>query len=270
MRGTNTRLGMIVAALILAIAASAAVAIHRIGNGGSGDNLAKPASRPAGEPATQADDQNAQSFDQYAVVSGRDIFKPLVAPPAPKLQVPNVPSPSRPGGPSMRAATPPSPTADLAMTGVVERGGRVQALVQNIKTGEAQYVTDGSTAFGLHVVRIEATAVVFSKGGKEYTLRMGEKTVPDQSAGGAHQTFAASGEGGPSTGSTPGPGEGTRRFGFGRRGGGSGGNLDDMQRRLDEARASGRMSDEQYQRAQRYMQMRRGGGGGGRGGRGGG
>jgi hypothetical protein len=255
---------MIVAALILAIAASAAVAIRHIGNGGSADSLAKPASRPAGEAATQPGDQAAESFDQYTVVADRDIFKPLVAAPTPKLDVPDVPSPSRTGRTSStRPPAPPSPTADLAMTGVVERSGRVQALIQNVKTAEAQYVAEGSSAFGLHVVRIDAKAVVFSKDGKEYTLRMGEKAVPTQSGEAEHRTFAASGEASPSTGATTGPGGGTPRFGFGRRGG-SGGDLSDMQRRLDEARSSGRMSEEQYQRAQRYMDMRRGGGGGGR------
>lgn len=246
----DLRVGVIVVGLILAIAASAGLAIRHIGNSSPNAGVAEPASRAASEEASSPEDDSAASFDRYAVIPERDIFKPLVASAAPKVNVPDVPSPTAKR--SQSPAMPQSPTEDLAMTGVVQAGGRLRVLITNVKTHESTYAAEGDTAFDFRVVKILAREVRLSKDGEQYTLKMGEKEIAEESAEASRKTFSASRE--PSRPSSPTTPAGPRPP---RRGGFRGGNIGDWERRLEEAHASGRISDEQYERAKRYIQMRR-------------
>lgn len=131
--------------------------------------------------------------------------------------------------PTDPASPAPAPAQDeavksIALTGVTSQGGQEQALLFDLNSRERQAVAVGGSAFGFTVRRIEPEAVVLARGASEYTIRLGDKTVPTNDAVAVASTGGEDG-----SGSGRGFGD---RSGFGRRGdrgfGGSGG--DDAER----------------------------------------
>jgi hypothetical protein len=183
----------------------------------------------------------------------------LVSPPQDTaLNVPGeMPSPTgssqRPSG---EPPAPPDPTADLAMTGVVESNAGLKVLIQNVQTGASAYAGIDDEAFGLRVTRIDAKRVTLARGDSEYTLEMGAKELPEKTTEAAPASRPSA-----TSASAPSAGEQRGPSGPGRRGFGSG----DMMRRLDEALRSGRISREQYDSASRRLDDGRRGGSSGRG-----
>jgi len=120
-------------------------------------------------------------YEDCAVITKRDIFKPLVAEPVALGAKPNFPNPQHKGGPAPGRMGIPTrgPTEDLAVTGFTEVGGRLAALIENITTGEGRYVQVGDLIFGLQVVAIKRGRVVFLQGGKRYEVTAGEKTIAE-------------------------------------------------------------------------------------------
>ena len=254
-------------AVLALVACSAALAFHLMGASKSeGPGIAKVLRHGAGG---SADDEEARAvertFDDYRVVTQRNVFRPLVAPPqeSVKLAVPvGIPSPTGSGSsPAASSGSPPQPdpTADLAMTGVVENKAGLRVLIRNVKTGAAVYAKAGDEAFGLRVTGIEAKRATLTRGDRAYTLQMGTKQVPTGVSSSAPSATLPSG-GRPS--SSQGASEGDRRGPpFGGFGGRS--SPDEMLRRLEENRS--RMTPEQYERARQFIEMRRQGDSGGRG-----
>ncbi len=253
----NQRTFVIAGAVLALIACSAALALRFMGGNKQPDaGLVKVARR--GDVGLTSNDTEAapeRSFDDYRILTRRDVFKPLVSPPQDRaaLDVPGeIPSPTGSGRPSGTPSGPPDPTADLAMTGVVESDIGLKALIKNIKTGASVYAGIGETAFGLRVSNIEAKRVALAQGDETYMLAMGAKELPEKAA----ESGAASR---PSEAAAPSQQAGERR-GAPRPGFGPGETL----RRLEQYR--GRMTPEQYQRARGYLEQRgRGGRGPGRG-----
>jgi len=241
---TDRRTLTIVGAVVLVVG-SVALALHfGVGGKDSGQNLVGLADRSAAS-ATSEDTEGsaAWALGDYRVVTERNMFKPLVSPPQDNVSL-NVPA-GIPSATSRGPSSPPKPrdpTADLAMTGVVESDNRLRALIKNINTGASVYAGVGETAFGLRVTSIRAKRVMVAQADETYVLAMGAKEIPQDDAGsGAAASSAA-------TAAAAGAGEAQRpgRPGFGPPG--------DMMRRLDQYR--GRMTSEQYQRARRYLEER--------------
>jgi len=76
------------------------------------------------------------------------------------------------------AATPGNPAVSLALVGVTEVGDRVQAWLTDTATGEREIAGPGESAFGFAVKRIGSDSVILSRGGREYSLRLGQKQIP--------------------------------------------------------------------------------------------
>ncbi|MFQ5809146.1 MAG: hypothetical protein ACE5JM_05960, partial [Armatimonadota bacterium] len=231
---------LIIGAVIVAVACSAALAVHLIGaNKGSNSGLVGLVHRRA---ASSTDEDIAptvaQSLEDYKVVTQRNVFQPLVAEPreSAALDVPSeIPSPrgsDRRSGPP----EPPDPTTDLAMTGVVESNAGLMGLIKNVETGASVYAGVGDSAFDLRVTRIEAKRVTLAQGDREYTLEMGTKEIPEaEHASASASRSATAGESSGAAGEAP-----PRRPGFGPPGGRFG--PGDMGRRLEDAYRSGRIS----------------------------
>lgn len=81
--------------------------------------------------------------------------------------------------PSSAAAQAP---ADVALLGVTQIGNRTQAWLVDLRTQRRETVTAGDAAFGFRVKRIAGESVVLSRGGKELTVRLGEKPIPPRVA----------------------------------------------------------------------------------------
>jgi hypothetical protein len=145
------------------------------------------------ERGTEVNLTDGRPSAPYTEIADRNIFRPLVVRPKGPEGAPSPPSTvaktgpeagkagnpasGKAGGPGM-PPRPLDPLADLALTGVTEVGGRLQALIEHISTRLGQYVAVGERIDGFGLKSIQATSVVLEKGGKEYTLRMGAKEVP--------------------------------------------------------------------------------------------
>jgi len=223
------------------------------------------------EPSRATDERpvDPSASASYAGIAERNIFRPLVvapkgpqgapAPPSTKANEGGAGKPGSPpsgnpkggGGPPR----PPDPVADLALTGVIEIGGQLQALIERISTRLGRYLAIGEEIDGFRLKNIQPTSVVLEKRGKEYTLRMGDKELP---AGPSASAPSAPPPGGP-----PGPGppragpRSRRQFG---------GEMDMMRwadrMSLDQVERmygtyKDRMTPEQRARAEEYLQRRR-------------
>jgi hypothetical protein len=146
------------------------------------------AERPRTELPPEPEVSGGRSATSYTAITERNLFRPLVAAPrgpqgapAPPSTVAKLPaetkkpsSPPRPAGPPR----PPDPLADLALTGVIQAGDALKALIEHISTRVGQYVIVGDMIDGFRVKLIRVDSVVLEKGGREYTLRLGQKELP--------------------------------------------------------------------------------------------
>jgi hypothetical protein len=209
---------LIVGAVALAVACSAALAFRFIGgNKPAGPPLARIVHGERADAIGAGTEPTVErAFDEYRVVTERNVFKPLLTPPQPAvaLAVPaEIPSPTasqrRPSG------TPPrrrDPTADLAMTGVVESDSGLLVLINDIRSGTSVYAGIGDLVFGLRVAGIEAKRVALTQGDETYMLAMGTKEIPQE---GERVASAAVGPGASSSASGGGEAGGPPRPGFG-------------------------------------------------------
>jgi len=233
-----------------------------------------PARSPSGLSQTAAADQAAASLrapvaspeagGSYAEIAERNMFRPLVAVPKGPEGAPAPPSTKALEGAGKNASgpktpssppKPPDPLADLALTGVIQTGPTLQALIEHVSTRMGRYLAVGEVLDGFRVKSIQATSVVLEKGGKEYTLRMGEKQLPSNQAA----PPPGSGGGGPGPGDPPQPSD-RSRF----RGGGGGMDMTRWADRMSLAQVEqmyntykDRMTPEQRARTEEYIQRRR-------------
>jgi hypothetical protein len=224
----------------------------------------------AAEPTKEAP---ASPRIDYAAIARRDLFRPLAR--APKSA--EAPSGSGEGGlggarqtqpapePSANApgaARPADPLADLALTGVVQVGNRLQVLIEKVSARTGRYVALNEEFEGFRVVLIGQNSAVLERGGKQYTLRMGSKELPDR-PGAAPATSPA-----PSaTSESSGPASASRPPSVGARSGGRAGFTGDMlswaesQSLADLERMYGQygryLSPHDRARAEEYLNQRR-------------
>jgi hypothetical protein len=148
--------------------------------------VAMPAPAAAAQPV---DPDPPSPRTGYTAIAQRDLFRPLAK--APKsAEAPSGSGPGGPGGarriePAVKplasapgASQPADPLADLALTGVVQVGKRLQVLIENASAGTGQYVALNEEFEGFRVVLIGPSSAVLERGGKQYTLRMGSKELP--------------------------------------------------------------------------------------------
>lgn len=75
-------------------------------------------------------------------------------------------------------AQPVEAPADVALLGVTQVGDVTRVLLMDLRTRRRETAVVGGAAFGFNVKRIGTESVVLSRGGKEFTLRMGDKPLP--------------------------------------------------------------------------------------------
>ncbi|MBM3471876.1 MAG: hypothetical protein FJX75_01220 [Armatimonadetes bacterium] len=262
--------------ILVICALAAAELLHRVKSNSRPRTRADAVAPPVQADAAPAPEEAsaAESSADYARVAQRDLFRPLVRAPkaaeggsgegTPKAgaQKPN-PGPSGPG-PTGGPPKPADPLADLALTGVVQVGGRLQVLIEKLSTRTGRYVALHEEFEGFRVVLIGENSAVLDRGGKQFTLLMGSKQLPDQAAAAPAGGAAATG---PTVASGASPG-GSDRPGGGGRGGEMGGAFSgDMLawaegRPLAElegmyAQYGAYLSPEDRARAQEYLESRR-------------
>jgi len=235
----SDRRTLIIGGVVLAVATgSAALALRFMGgNKQANPGLVKVVRRGNGD--VSAEEPTAapeRSFDDYRAVTERNVFKPLVSLPQEHvaLAVPaDLPSATGAARTPPRSSSPPSPTADLAMTGVVESDAGLMALIKNIRTGASAYAGIGEAAFGLRVVSIEAKRITLAQGDETYTLDMGAKEIPEEGA--ESRSVGGTPSAGPPMAAAGAPGEGPMPGFGGRPGFGSRGmSREEMMRRMRE------------------------------------
>jgi len=253
----------------LAVVVTVAVGITQVPRRRASTAAKAPPSEPVAEaPLMPEGEPGAPRLAlRYEEVAERDPFKPLVN--APRAAEgggdgggpAETARPTRQGsGPKAPAepAAPPDPLADLALTGVVEIGRELKALLENVKTHVGDYAGVGEEFSGFRVVRIRETEVELEKDGKRHTLRMGDKELPagpsssspSAPAEGASPRAPSRMPGGPSSGGPP-----TGEFG------------EDMLkwaekmplRKLEQfySTYSGQLSPTERQQAEEYLEERR-------------
>lgn len=136
-----------------------------------------------------ADKGPVEAACDYSSIIHRNLFRPLVVAPKPgrgavetlgrissapqhpkaNSELPKVPSVS---------AGQTDPVADLALTGVVEVGGKLWVLIERISTGAGEYVALNEEFEGFRIVLIGQSSAVLQRDGREYTLTMGSKQLP--------------------------------------------------------------------------------------------
>jgi len=235
-----------------------------IANGASDDDL--------GEPDEYEPDLATASAN-YETIAERDVFRPLVVN---RRDAAGGESGGEAGGggatgspksASPAAGTeppkPPDPTADIALTGIIETTDGLEVLLENIKTGEGHFAAVGETVFGLQVIEVGPGTVALKQADKDYELKLGEKEI-------AKETVASASSSGESTPSAPsGASDGASAS--------TPGGMPNLMGMSSEDRRAAweNMSEEQRNAMREQMRARYGGGrggpgGGGRGGRGGG
>ncbi len=149
----------------------------------AGARASNPESAPTVTRAShpQSAEKGSTVYERYSVVSERDIFRPLVT--GAQEQESGEASKKAEKEQASSASSPVGPTDKLALTGVVELGGRAIALVENTETNAGDFAGVGETLFGFQVVRLTAREVgLKGADGKEYTLTMGEKEIEESAA----------------------------------------------------------------------------------------
>jgi len=234
--------------------------------------VAQPsAPRARVEPDPVAEEPAKVEFaTDYAHIGQRDIFRPLVRIPkaaaggagdgAPAPGTPKATAPTLGRGPAGGVPRPGDPLADLALTGVVQVGGRLQVLIEKVSTRTGRYVALNEEFEGFRVVLIGESSAVLDRAGKQYTLTMGSKQLPEQAAA-APAGGAASAA--PSVASSP-PRSSPVRPPGGTMGGGFGGDMLAWAESRSLAELEGMyaqygayLSPEDRARAQEYLESRR-------------
>jgi hypothetical protein len=178
----------------------------------SSADTAPRASAASVEPDEPAPVVNASG---YRAIDERDLFRPLVtAPKAAEAGAGGGAGETKggsgtksggpgAGGPGSTHSGPPDPTADLALTGVIETTDGLRALIEQISTRQGDFVAVGEVAFGLVVKAISADSVTMSQGDKTYDLRLGAKELPTVGPAVAASAATPSAPSPPSTSSGP-------------------------------------------------------------------
>lgn len=157
-------------------------------------------------------------------VERRPVPAPGVLPPVTPVITPPQPAPQTTRRSSVRTSQTTEredPVKNIALMGVTFSGGKDVAWLVDLSSRERELAGEGQSAFGFHVESLEPDRVVLSRGGTEYSLRLGEK--PMQMASALRTTEMAS-NAGMSEGGFGGFGgrEGSGgRSGFGNFGGGA-------------------------------------------------
>jgi hypothetical protein len=79
--------------------------------------------------------------------------------------------------PPKAAAVVPAPR-NLALQGLTQIGDRTQVLLVDLNTGKRATVALGESAFGYRVKGAQPEAVVLTRGGREFVVRLGDRTLP--------------------------------------------------------------------------------------------
>jgi len=184
---------------VKALAAVGLVVVCALGVAQLWQRARRQPSRPVGSPAgvdvrtphaTDATPRSTRERD-YAAIAQRDLFRPLVAAPksagggggesaapagdSPAKPVPRPEGAPPPGGPP----APADPMADLALTGVVQVGDRLQVLIERISARTGRYVALHEEYEGFRVVLIGPSSAVLERNGKQYTLTMGGRQLAE-------------------------------------------------------------------------------------------
>ncbi len=158
-----------------------------------------------GEPDAYEPDLPAAASANYETIAERDVFRPLVVN---RRETGGGESGGGGGTASPKSATPaatpeppkpPDPTADIALTGIIETTDGLEVLLENIKTGEGHFAAVGETVFGLQVIEVGPGTVALKQADKDYALKLGEKEIATEKV--ASASSDASSESTPSTSS---------------------------------------------------------------------
>ena len=258
------------AAFVVICALGAAQLLQHVRHRATAHPVSAPTERVDAEPPDESSPPPARD---YSGIAQRDLFRPLVAAlktgeggggeastaggqaAGERAKPGNVPG--RPSG----ATSPADPLADLALTGVVQVGQRLQVLIEKLSTRTGRYVALNEEYEGFKVVLIGESSAVLERDGKQYTLRMGGRELADESraAALAGAPTPTAPQGPPGGGGPGGPG--------GMPGGGMGGFSGDMlswaesQSLEDLERMYGQygqyLSPQDRARAEAYLEQRR-------------
>jgi hypothetical protein len=194
------------------------------------------AQRMAGTPAEPLPEPGAAPVTilpapQSGSAPARPAARPAVKETKPSTPAAKPPSTVPPPGPAPVIA-PEDPVKNIALTGVGSEGGRDVAFLLDLSNNEREQVRAGDQAFGFTLRKVQPDSVVLARGSSEYTVRLGDKTVPEvnvasadpSGADGQDNPFGNGGFGGRRFGGFGGGGFGGRGgFGGGFPGGGFGG-----------------------------------------------
>jgi len=227
-----------------------------------------PEPTPSEEGAAEPEWSEAGPTPEYGQIVERDVFGPLVAPSRASGagegggESGPLPAAERSArGERPEPEKPADPLADLALTGIVQAGQDLQALIETVSTRVGRYVRVGDEISGFRVAGIREGAVVLERDGTQYTLCMGDRELPDtpgsaasQEHVGAQQTTGSTqptgAPSGPPTGITASGEFGSDMLQWAERT-----PLPQLERMYD--RYSGYVSPEQRRQADEYIQDRR-------------
>ena len=152
----------------------------------------RPSPKASATSGETAPSPLATDGGNYRAIGERDLFRPLVAvPKAAEGGGGGGEAKGGPGGAGGKAGgkggpnaapggppRPPDPTADLALTGIIETTDGLRALVEQISTRKGEFVAVGEQAFGFTVKALEAKAITLAQGPRTYELTLGAKEMP--------------------------------------------------------------------------------------------
>jgi hypothetical protein len=153
------------------------------------------AARAGSEAEVSASDLAGGPTPDYRPIAERNLFRPLVVAPksgggeaaaggaaakggpasAPKGGAPT------PGG-AAKGGPPPDPTADLALTGIIETTDGLRALIEKLSTRQGDFVAVGDQVFGFTLKAIAAGSVTLAQGSRTHELKLGAKEIASAAA----------------------------------------------------------------------------------------
>lgn len=77
------------------------------------------------------------------------------------------------------AVVQPTSTPDVALIGVTELNGQSQAWLLDMRTGQRERVNPGGSAFGFRLKQVANDTAILTQNGRTFTVRMGDKSVPE-------------------------------------------------------------------------------------------
>jgi hypothetical protein len=189
---------------------------------GCGDNAKRDAASNEGDNP-DSDDRATASADSSATdpepltrsqaeeISGRNIFAPLAS--DAREEKPKPASGGTKSTSSDASEAPPDPMADIALTGIVQIGGELTALVENIKTGGGDFGAEGEEVMGFRLAAIRRGEIELrGPDGKMHTVKMGGKEIADTTPGAAAKSATTTSETKPDESSRPTPSAGRGGF----------------------------------------------------------